>query len=298
MKLIPSIIMGLSRRGFLKLIPDESYLKTVYFWEFGHRLNLINPTTFNEKIQWLKLYDRCDLYTELVDKFVVREYVRSRIGEEYLIPLLGKWDRAEDIDFELLPNSFVLKCNHDSGSVVVCKDKSNLDKKYVLKKMSKHLKQGTYYYGREWPYKNIKPCIIAEQYMEDSTTKELRDYKFFTFNGIVKAMYIATDRQSKDMPTTFDFFDAKFNHLDFRQGHPNAKHTPEKPKNYDLMINLAEKLSKGLNEVRVDFYEMNGKVYFGEMTFFHNCGFTRFDPEKWDAIFGEWLTLPSVKLSK
>lgn len=290
------IIMGLSSRGFLKFIPDKSYLKMVYFMEFGRRLNLKEPLTYNEKLQWLKLYDRKDLYTKLVDKYLVRDYVRSKIGDEYLIPLLGKWDKVEDIDFDILPERFVLKCNHDSGSVIVCKDKSTLDRKRVCKKLAKHLKRGTYYYAREWPYRNVKPCIIAEQYMEDTMTKELRDYKFFAFDGVVKSMFIAADRHNENKPTTFDFFDTEFRHLDLRHGHPNAETQPEKPKNFELMIELTEKLAKGFPHVRVDFYEVNGKVYFGEITFFHHSGFTRFDPEKWDLVFGEWLKLPSAKI--
>lgn len=263
----------------------------VFKERMGYELNLENPQTYNEKLQWMKLYYHNPLYTTLVDKYAVKQYVEERIGKEYLIPTIGVWDRFDDIDFEKLPQQFVLKCTHDSGGLVICKDKSKLDVQKARESITKCLKHNFYFSGFEWPYKNVKPRIIAEQYMEDSKTKELRDYKFFCFDGVVKYLFIATDRQNREEPY-FDFFDADFNYLDMRQGHPNAPALPEKPLCFEEMKALAAKLSTGMPHVRVDFYEVDGKVYFGEFTFFHHGGWTPFDPEKWDLTFGKEITLP------
>lgn len=289
------IFVSLSNHRLLNWLPDKLYLRLMYHGEIGKKLNLDNPTTYNEKIQWLKLYDRRQEYVTMVDKLNVRDYIKDKIGEDYLIPLLGKWETPESIDFDSLPTQFVLKCNHDSGSVLVCKDKLNFDIEEARKKLSFHLKKGTFCFGREWPYKCVKPCIIAEQYMEDEKTHELRDYKFFAFDGIVKAVFIATDRQNIKKTTSFDFFDMEFNHLDIINGHPMADKPIEKPNNFNEMVSLAEKLSKGMPHLRVDFYEVNGRTYFGELTLYHHSGFTKFEPEKWDDIFGSWITLPVSK---
>ena len=183
-------------KKLLRILPDKLYIQLQYFYHFYRFANLKNPQTFNEKLQWLKLYDRNPLYTTMVDKYKVKEYVANIIGKEYIIPTLAVYNNVEDIDFDRLPNQFVLKCNHDSGGLVICKDKSKLDKKGAIKKLSKALKNNFYYNGREWPYKNVKPCVIAEQYMEDSETEELRDYKFFCFNGDVKILFVALGRQN------------------------------------------------------------------------------------------------------
>lgn len=274
-------------------VNPEKYIFGVFRKRMGCELNLEHPKTFSEKLQWMKLYDHNPLYTQLVDKYEVKQYVKDKIGEQYIIPTLGCWDSVEDIDFDGLPNQFVLKCTHDSGGLVICKDKKQLDVKKAKKKLKKSLRRNFYYMGFEWPYKNVKPRIIAEQYMEDSKTQELRDYKFFCFDGVVKAMFIATERQKEGEDVKFDFFDADFNHLPFKQGHENAAVTPAKPKCYEEMKKQASVLSKGLPQVRVDFYEVDGRVYFGEMTFFHHGGWTRFEPEEWDSTFGQWIVLPS-----
>lgn len=258
----------------------------------GKKLKLKNPKTYSEKLQWLKLYDRNPEYIKLVDKYEVKPYVADKIGEEYIIPTLGIWDHVEDIDFDSLPEQFVLKCTHDSGGLVICKDKAGLNIEEAKKKLSAALKNNFYYQGREWPYKNVKPRILAEAYMEDSVTEELRDYKFFCFDGVAKAMFVASERQKEGEEVKFDFYDRDFNHLDFRQGHPNAKEPIEKPATFEKMRQLAEELSKGLLQVRVDFYEVDGKIYFGELTFFHHNGFMPFDPEEWDYTFGSWIKLP------
>ena len=282
--------------GMYKDMPDNEYLKRMFHSRMGYELDLDNPKTFSEKLQWLKLYDRKPEYTMMVDKFEVKEYVAERIGKRYIIPTLGVWDNFDSIDFNKLPNQFVLKCTHDSHGLVICKDKSQLNLNNAKDKLTKALQQNYFYSFREWPYKNVKPRILAEQYMEDDDTQELRDYKFFTFDGVVKAMFIATERQTEGVETKFDFFDTDFKHLPFINGHPNAKVLPEKPKTFEEMKELAAKLSKGIPHVRVDFYEVNGKVYFGELTFSHWSGLQPFVPEKWDYIFGNWLNLPEKSI--
>lgn len=274
---------------FGRLIPDRPYLQMMYYVNMGKKLNLKNPVGYNEKLNWLKLYDRKEIYTRMADKYEVREIIREKIGEEYLIPLLGVWERAEDINFAELPDRFVLKCTHDSESVIICSDKRVFDEKAAVKKLSEALKTNYYYNGREWVYKNIKPRIIAEKYMEDSVDGELRDYKFFCFSGIPKAMFVATDRGKGE--TKFDYFDLNFNHLELIQHYPNAAKPIRKPANFDKMIAFSKILSEGIPHVRVDFYEVDGKLYFGELTFYHFGGYMPFEPESWDMVFGEWLKL-------
>lgn len=277
---------------FSRLISDRKYLELLFPLETGYKLDLDNPQTFNEKLQWLKLYNRKPEYSQMVDKVEAKKYVANIIGEEHIIPTLAVYDRLEDIDFEALPNQFVLKCTHDSGGIVVCRDKSNLNREEALRKLSQGLKKNYFYQNREWPYKNVKPRIIAERYMEDESG-ELKDYKYFCFNGEPKAMFIASDRFNKTEETKFDFFDMDFNHLPFTNGHPNATKPVEMPKGFEEMKKLAAKLSIGIPHVRVDFYDVDGKVYFGEMTFFHWSGLVPFEPFEWDLKFGKWIILPS-----
>ena len=277
-----------------KLFPDKLFLRTMFRHFMGTELNLNNPKTFSEKLQWLKLYDRKPEYTRMVDKYEAKKYVAGIIGEEYIIPTLAVYNSTSEIDLEALPDKFVLKCTHDSGSVAICKDKKTFQKREAFAILEKGLSKNYFWQNREWPYKNVKPRIIAETYMEDIETQELRDYKFFCFDGKVKALFIAEDRQG-DEETKFDFFDADFHHLDIRNGHPNADTPPAKPHSFEKMKEMAEKLSQGIPHLRVDFYEANGKIYFGELTFSHWSGFTPFEPEEWDLKFGEWLHLPSKK---
>lgn len=287
------IPIGLQNRGLGRLVPDSIYLKAIFRERMGYKLDLKNPQTFNEKLQWLKLYDRNPLYTTMVDKYAVKKYVADIIGEEYIIPTLGVWDKFDEINFDELPNQFVLKCTHDSGGLVICKDKSKLDMIKAKEKIERSLKTDYYLLGREWPYKNVPRRIIAEKYMEDTKTEELRDYKFFCFKGIVKALYVATDRQKDGEDVKFDFFDSEYKHLAIKQGHDNAKEIPEKPIGFIIMKELASKISERFREVRVDFYEVNGKVYFGEVTFFSNCGLQPFEPDEWDVSFGKWIEIPN-----
>lgn len=278
--------------SFLKIVPDSVYIRLQYYYHFHHLPNLKNPQSYNEKLQWLKLHDRRPEYTTMVDKYLAKEYVANIIGEEYIIPTIGVWNNIDEIDWDSLPNQFVLKWNHDSGSIVICKDKSKLDKGTAIKILRRNEHSSGYWYGREWPYKNVKPCIIAEQYMEDEDG-ELKDFKFFSFDGEVKAMFVATDRFNKEEDTKFDFYDTEFNHMPFTNGHPNATRKIKKPQNFELMMQLASKLSKGYPHIRVDFYEVHGKVYFGELTLYHWSGFVPFNPPLYDKMFGDWIKLPS-----
>lgn len=201
----------------------------------------------------------------------------------------GVWDKFDDIDFDQLPNQFVLKCTHDSEGLIICKDKSKLNIEEARKKINNAMKYNFFYIGREWPYKNVKPRIIAEKYIEDRKDNDLKDYKFFCFDGEPKALFIASDRG--EGTTKFDYFDIDYNHLDLIQHYPNAKKIPSKPINYDKMIELAKIISKDFKHVRVDFYEVNEKVYFGEITFYHFSGFQPFQPKEWDEKFGMWIDL-------
>ena len=275
------------------LIPDKLYLSLKYRFKMKRKINWKNPKTYNEKLQWLKLYDRNPLYTKLVDKYEVKKYVSTIIGDEYIIPTIGIYNSFDEIDFDKMPSQFVIKCTHDSGGIVICKDKKTFDKKTAKKKIEKSLKNNFYSSHREWPYKNVKPRIIIEKYLEDKKYKELRDYKFFCFSGDVKIMFVASNRQKKG-DTYFDFYDTNFNHLDIINGHPNSPNKIEKPRNFDKMIYLSKVLSKGLKHVRVDFYEVDGKVYFGEMTFFDGSGFDKIEPEIWDYKLGNMLNIDQI----
>lgn len=285
------LIMTAGHRELLNWMNDETYLKLIFRASMRKKLDLNDPQTYSEKLQWLKLYDRKPLYTQWVDKYQAKTLAQNIIGSEFIIPTIGLWDHFDDIDFNQLPDQFVLKCTHDSGGLVICKDKSKLDKTAAKQKIEKCLKHSFYWGLREWPYKDVVPRIIAEPYLEDNTTKELRDYKFFCFDGEVKALFVATERGSAE-ETKFDFFDSDYKHLPFINGHPNASEIPQKPTHFEEMKALAAKLSQGIPQVRADLYECNGKVYFGEMTFFHWSGLMPYQPEEWDYTFGSWIKLP------
>lgn len=291
------IILKEFMKYILRILPDDTYIRLRYFIAFKKFPNLKNPKSFNEKLQWIKLHDRKPLYTQLVDKYEVRKYISEKIGEEYIIPLLGVWDRPEDIDFDALPDKFVIKCNHNSGEgMVICTDKSKLDIPKIRKNLKKALRNNYFYQGREWPYKNVKPRIIAEKYMVDKTYGELRDYKLYCFDGITRAVLIATNRNSETEKLGFDYFDGDLNRLNWVDADvPNAKTIPEAPVNYDKMKELAYVLSKDIPHVRVDFYEANGKIYFGEMTFFDSSGFVKNSPEDWDHEIRDYLNVPFEK---
>lgn len=273
----------------LRLLPDRLYISLLYYKHFHKFPNLKNPRTFNEKLQWLKLHDRRPEYTTMVDKYAAKQYIADKVGEKYVIPTLGVWDRAEDIDFDALPDQFVLKTNHDSKGVVICKDKSQLDIDRTVTFLNKRLSVNGYWYGREWPYKNVLPKIIAEKFLlEDADAECLTDYKFFCFGGVAKIMYISKDVA---IPPTTDFFDMDFNHLDIRMKDGPASVPPSKPVSFNEMKRIAEILSSGTRHLRVDFYEIDGHPYVGELTFFHNSGFGNVNPEQWSTRLGSWIKL-------
>lgn len=276
------------RQYIFRIIPDKLYLKIIFRIKVGKKLDLKNPQTFNEKLQWLKLYNRNPEYTMMADKYKVRDYVKQKIGEEYLIPLIGVYDKFDDIDFDKLPNQFVIKCNHDSGSVVICKDKKNFDIKKARKKINRALRYNYYYVGREWQYKNIERKIMVEEYLSKIDTN-VNDYKFFVFNNKFVYSFICSERQEK---VKFTFFDKNGKFMDVKQGNADYDKNIKLPINYKKMITLSEELAKDIPELRVDFYEVDGKIYFGELTFFDSSGFDKFEPDSWDKTIGSWLVLP------
>lgn len=277
-------------RGLLNWLPDKPYLQLMYWTRLGKWPDLKNPRTYNEKLQWLKLYSRRPEYTAMVDKCEAKKYIAEKIGGEYVIPTLGVWDRFEDIDFDTLPDQFVLKCTHDSGGLVVVRDKARMDVAAAGRKIEQSLETNYYFHGREWPYKNVKPRILAERYIEDMEVGELRDYKWYCFQGIPRMMAIFCGRSRG--ATTADYFDTSFNHIDLTWGYEKAATVPRKPENFEKMQQLAAVLSRDVPCLRVDFYEVNGSVYVGELTFFDGSGFDVIAPKEWDERMGSWVKLP------
>ena len=286
----------LAGKGYYRRMCDRKYLERFYKAHLGERLNLDAPKTFNEKIQWLKLNDRKPEYTQMVDKIGAKKYVSERLGEEYIIPTLGVWDSFDEIDFNELPDQFVLKCAHGSGDLVICQDKSKLDIQKIRKKMAVYLKREYYYYGREWPYKDVEPRIFAEQYMCDSESDQnnLTDYKFFCFDGVPKFVMTVRDRTKGKGKAMHRFYDTEWNIQDLDLDYRNEKKIPEpKPENLDQMLEIASILSKGIKHLRVDLYRIKGKIYFGEMTFYHMSGVETFVPKEWDLKLGEYINIQS-----
>lgn len=288
------IIKHLGGKGHFKWIPDELYLRICYRAAFGKKLNLKDPKGFNEKLQWLKLYDHNPIYTTMVDKSTAKDYVANIIGEQYTIPTYGVWDKFEDIDFDSLPEQFVLKCTHDSGGLVICKNKAELDMQAAKRKIESSLKRQFYYVGREWAYKDVKPRIIAEKLMTESDVQDLKDYKLMVFGGKVKCSFVCTERHS-ERGVHINFYDTDWELMPFERHYPRSEETIEKPVSYDEMVELAEKLAHKLPFVRVDFYEIQGRPFFGELTLYPGDGFEEFNPEKYDDILGSWIKLPGGK---
>lgn len=286
------IFNSLHRRGWLDWIPDKPFLKLMFRVKMGQKLNLQDPKKFSEKLQWLKLYDRKPVYTQMVDKIEAKNYVASRLGKEYIVPTLGVWDQFEDIDFDKLPNQFVIKCTHDSGGLVVCRDKSKLDKEAARKKIEHGMATNFYKHGREWPYKNVKPRILAEEFLDAIADKGMVDYKFYCFNGEPKFLYVSQGLEDHSTArisfVSFKWEIEPFHRSDFK----DFEELPPKPAGFEEMLELSKKLSKDIPFLRVDFYDVNGKVYFGEMTFFPGAGVTKLDPPKYDEILGSWIKLP------
>lgn len=292
----PYLIIVLNSLGFFRNLDVEIYLKKVFKLRVGIKLNLNTPRTFTEKLQWLKIHDHKPQYTTMVDKYEVKKYVADKIGEQYIIPTLGVWESFDEINFNKLPNQFVLKCTHDSGGLVICRNKIQFDKQAARRKISKSLKRNYYYLGREWPYKNVPPRIIAEQYMKDSETSELRDYKFFCFNGEPIYCQVISDRSSVE---TIDFYDMEWTHQPFTglalPRKPFSEVSISVPRTFEKMKKSAKVLSKDIPFVRVDFYEINGEMYFGELTFYPASGFGEFSPDEWNYKLGDMITLPKIQ---
>jgi len=279
------------------LFPDKMYIRACYRYNIGKSLDLKNPKTFCEKLQWLKLYDRRLEYTTMVDKYAVKKYVADIIGEQYIIPTLGVWNTFDEIDFDTLPDKFVLKCTHDSGGLVICTDKSKLDREKAKEKISKGLRTDFYQKGREWPYKNVPRRIIAEKYMapvKSAAPKDLPDYKFFCFNGEPVYCQVIRDRRDHE---TIDFYDMEWNHQEFYGLNPVARNglTPvARPVHLDRMIEACRKLAKDIPFVRVDLYVVDDNEYFGELTFYPASGFGVFTPDAWNERLGDLLNLPTT----
>ena len=291
----PKILLtGLLIRIGYKFIPEKFYLELLYRLEIGKWPNIDNPTKFTEKIQWLKLYDHNSEYTKMVDKYAVKQYVAEKIGKEYIIPTLGIWEKAEDIDWDNLPEKFVLKTTHGGGGhgIIICRSKEEFDKKTAIKQLNIAMKKDIAKNYKEWPYKNVHKRIIAEEYMEDANLHELRDYKFFCFGGRCRCFKVDYDRFTEHHA---NYYDTKGNLLMFGEVGllPNFNKSIEIPENINLMIELANKLSATISFLRVDFYNVNGKIYFGETTFYPGSGLVPFEPEEWDEILGSWIELPN-----
>lgn len=283
----------LDRKGNLPIflrMPDQKFLGMLYEEVFHQKMDFKTPKTFNEKIQWLKVYDRNPKYPKLADKAEVKKHVAKIIGEEYVIPTIGVYESFDDINFDSLPKQFVLKCTHDSGGIVICKDKDTLNLTDARKKLEDGLKQNFYWPMREWVYKDIQPRIIIEKFLPEVDGDTI-DYKFMCFNGKVEYIFTGSERFSED-GLKITWFTPEWKKLDFERHYPASKKNIPKPKNLQKMIEIAEQLSKGIPFVRIDLYNLNGKIYFGEYTFYPGAGLEEFTPEEWDYKLGNLIKLP------
>lgn len=285
------ILLHIADYGVLDWVSDEAYLKIIYRCEMGRKLNLSHPTTYNEKLQWLKLYDHRPEYIIYSDKYAVREYYKQTLGDEYLVPLIAVYDKVDDIQWDELPNQFILKCTHASGTNIICQDKNKLDIEESKRQLNRWLKMNYYWHGREWPYKSIKPRIICEELLTNENEQELKDYKFMCFNGVPKCLFVCLNRYSSN-GMNVDFYDMDWNPMPFIRHYPRSGCLIDKPQNFELMVEIAKILSKNLIFLRVDFYEANGHLYLGELTFYPGSGFAEFTPESYDALLGSWIELP------
>ena len=278
-----------------KIIPDKLFIKIRYRYKMNKRLNLEEPKSFNEKLQWLKLYDRNPEYIKMVDKYDVKKYVSNIIGEEYIIPTIGIYNSFNEIDFEKLPKKFVMKCTHDSGGIVICKDKNQLNINKTKKLLNTYLKRNFFYNNREWPYKNVKPRIIIEKYMENNDKNGLVDYKLFCFNGEPDFLYISQGLEDH-LSARMGFYDFDFNTINIkRSDYKRFERNPKKPENFDKIIQFSKILSQNIPHVRVDWYDIDGKIYFGELTFYTCSGYIPFETEEMDNRIGDLLILPHKK---
>lgn len=283
------LLLPAGQNGLLNFIPDKTYLEIVFKAETGYALNLNHPKTYNEKLQWIKLFDRKPEYVMYADKYRVREYIRKNIGEKYLIPLIGMYKRAEDIPWEKLPEQFVLKCNHASGTNIICRNKTDLDIRLTIKTLNEWLRKNAFWGGREWCYKDIEPCIICEELIKTQDGITPDDYKLMCFNGVPKLIQVHHDRYGNH---TLDFMDENWEKTGIIQGPPNSISEIPKPKVFDEMIEIAKKISKDMYYSRVDLYIVNGLIKFGEITMYPTSGFCVFADFKTDQLLGQWIKLP------
>lgn len=293
----PRVVLTVFLERISFLIPDKLYLQMMFFLSTGKKLNLKHPVTFNEKLQWLKLYNRRPEYTIMVDKVLGKEYVAKKLGDQYIIPTLGIWDDPDDIDFDTLPDQFVMKCNHNSGlGMCICKDKSKLDFEKVRSELRRGLKQNYFLHGREWPYKHVPRRILAEKFMVDESGSELKDYKFFCFHGEPRLCQVVSDRWTEEK---IDFYDMDWNRIigligliGLSYDETNSKMDIPCPYSFSNMKRMAKILAKDIPFSRIDFYEINQKPYFGEITFFPASGFGEFRPKEWNDRLGKLIKLP------
>lgn len=293
--LLNKVGFWMTGRRICRLIPDRIYIKIKYRCILGRWPNINTPRYLSEKIQWLKLNDRNHFYVKLVDKYAVRSYIEEQIGQEYLVPLIGVWDNPLDIEWETLPDKFVLKTVNGSHTNIICTDKEKLDRKDAIKKLLKWQKSNqTFYYGREWPYKYIKPLIIAEEYIDSADLGGLVDYKFMCFNGVADNVMVCSERQTGKIK--FDHFDRYWNHLKYQyvDHEKPLDYTISKPKMMDEMFRIAETLAKPFPYVRVDLYCEKDKIYFGELTFYPQSGFDTDFTKETDLYLGGKLDIASI----
>lgn len=289
------LYMLLAKFGLKNHDVDEKYLQHVFKAHMGECLRLDNPITFNEKVQWLKINYRNPSFTKMVDKYEAKCYVERLIGKEYIIPTYGIWEHFDEINFDQLPDSFVLKCTHDSNSVVICRDKSKSDKSRAGKLLESRLKYNHFYRGREWAYKDVPPRIIAEMLLEDKKTPFLTDYKLFCFNGVPKLIMTARGSRDNENEMVRRMYDTEWNILDIgMHGKPAVLDAEPKPQNLEKMIRISAQLSQNIPLLRVDLYEVTGRLYFGELTLYHSCGFEEFVPKEWDKKLGEMINLGEI----
>ena len=280
-------------KQLMRILPDWVYISLKYYYHFKRFPNLKNPKTFNEKLQWLKLYDRKPIYTTMVDKYEAKKYVADKIGEEYIVPTYGVWERFDDIDFDSLPEQFVLKSTHDCGGVVIVRDNSCFNQQTAKGKLDRALENNYFWESREWPYKEVRPRILAERFLFDGEHANLIVYKVFCFNGEPRIIQVIQD--DKQINESIDYFDVNWNLLPFRQNYPNSETHLPKPEHLDKMLELSKKLSEGMAFIRIDWYSVKEKLLFSEYTFYSDAGTAKFHPEKWDNILGQWITLPNKK---
>lgn len=283
-------------KGWLDWLPDDIYLKILYYIKMGKKLNLKNPIGYNEKLQWIKLYDRKPEYSRLVDKYEVRGFVEDKIGKEYLVDCFGVWEDTADIPISELPEKFVLKCTHDSGSVEICNYRKKFNFKTALERLSLAMKRDYYKTYREWPYKAVQPRIIAEQYLEADKNGDLQDYKVMCFSGEALFVEFHENRFINGKEHTQTFYDRDWNMLDLRQkGIGASLIKAPKPEHLDKILSLSEQLSKNICHTRIDWYISENKIYFGEITFFDGSGFYAFETEEMERYMGSLIKLPDKK---